>query len=69
MKYKWTTRKYRIEHQDLGDGQIVVKKVPFGDVTVSTVTGWKGTEDLDEATEYIEHRWPGNMVVKIERLD
>lgn len=69
MKYKWTTRKYDIVTEDLGSGMVTARKVPVGPSTVSTVTGWEGSEDLDEATAYIESRWPGNMVTKIERID
>ena len=65
-EYLWTTSKYSLVTEDVGNGAFTVKKVPFGDTKVHRIKEWKGECTVEKASEYVENRWPGNMVIKVE---
>ena len=68
-EYLWTTSKYSLVTEDVGNGAFTVKKVPFGDPTVARVGNWDGECTVEKASEYVENRWPGNMVIKVEAVE
>lgn len=70
ITYIWVISKFELKTETI-EGFIKATKVPTGEKQESNVTDeknlWKGNCTIEDAQKYIDDRWPGHLVLEVQK--